>query len=218
MDATTWQTISIVGFSLAAVLLASAIILFFRLRILAVIGDLSGKTAAKQIQEIREQNKRTGDKRHNPGSFNIARGSLTEPVKRTGRTGKTANPTGGISKRLVKDKGLTAQTSSPAAAEILPTEVIHQHEAPVYDFAATNVLGEGTMVLAPNHGPTGETSVLSERTEFLHDGTEVLGQDYGTTVLNETAELANPYEPVIPPAVEFKIVKDIKITHTDEVL
>jgi len=95
MEASTWQTISIVGYSLSAVLFIGAIILFFKLNIRAIIGDLTGRSAAKQIQQIREQNAMSGNKRYTPGAFNLERGELTEPVKVrnglfSGRFGKTS--------------------------------------------------------------------------------------------------------------------------------
>lgn len=104
MDANHWLIVSIVGYSLAGVLLIAAAILFIKMNILAIIGDLTGKTAARQIQEIREQNIKTGDKRYRPSAFNMERGFLTEPMSsrlgRSGKIGKTAQVLAHKSKRL----------------------------------------------------------------------------------------------------------------------
>ena len=62
MDAQTWQIISIVGYSLAGVLFFTAIIMFIKMNVWGIIGDLTGRTAAKQIQAIREQNTMDRDK------------------------------------------------------------------------------------------------------------------------------------------------------------
>ena len=56
MSAETWFIISIVGFSLAAVALIAAVILFIKLNIPAVIGDLTGRTVAREIKAMKEVN------------------------------------------------------------------------------------------------------------------------------------------------------------------
>ena len=53
MSANAWLIISVVGFSLAGILLVVAAVLFFILHIPALIGELNGKTAMKQIENIR---------------------------------------------------------------------------------------------------------------------------------------------------------------------
>lgn len=69
MDANIFQTLSIVGFSCMAVFLVIAIILFFVFDIPAVLGELSGKTAAKKVAEIREQNRKPVTKRHTVNGY-----------------------------------------------------------------------------------------------------------------------------------------------------
>ena len=73
MDAIAWLVISIVGYSLAGILLIKTIFMYFKMNIPAIIGDLTGKTAEKQIQQIREQNAKTGNKRYKPNVFNVKR-------------------------------------------------------------------------------------------------------------------------------------------------
>lgn len=85
MEASTWTIVSIVSYSLAGLLFIFTIIMFFKLNIPAIIGDLTGKTAARQIREIREQNANTGKKSFHPDPFNLERGLLTEPVKARSR-------------------------------------------------------------------------------------------------------------------------------------
>ena len=164
MDASTWYLISIVGYSLAGVLLIVVVLMFFKMNIPAIIGDLNGKTAARQIQEIREKNKLTGNKQHRPSTFNVERGTLTAPV----------------SSRFDSDS----------------TEVLLMNE--------TEVLEQGS-------------EILINETEVLDNGTVVLAEDIGTTVLNATGETERE-NVTVPLAVEFKMVKDIKITHSNEVI
>jgi 3D (Asp-Asp-Asp) domain-containing protein len=82
----------------------------------------------------------------------------------------------------------------------------------------TEVLEIGTEVLM-NETEVLEigTEVLIDETEVLNYGTVVLAQDIGTTVLTATTELETEND-TKPQAIEFKIVKDIKITHTNEVI
>ena len=48
-----YQIISWIGFGLEAIFLLIAIILFFSFDIISLHGEVSGKTAAKQMKEIR---------------------------------------------------------------------------------------------------------------------------------------------------------------------
>lgn len=137
MAANTWFIISIVGYSLAVVLLIVAIILFYKMNILAIIGDLSGKTAARQIQEIREQNAKSGQKRYKPNAFNVQRGSLTEPVSsvssqssRLGNKGETGQTVASVSKRLF-GRGETGQTVAPVSKRLFGRGDIGQPVASV---------------------------------------------------------------------------------------
>lgn len=70
MNATTWLIIAIVGFSLSGITLIAAIFIFIKLDIPAVMGELSGKTAAREIQAIRaasesEKTEKTEDTKEN---------------------------------------------------------------------------------------------------------------------------------------------------------
>ncbi len=276
MDARAWLIMSIVGYSFAGVLFVVTCVLFFKMKILAIIGDISGRTAAKQIQEIREQNILSGNKRHIPSAFNLDRGTLTEPVKaRTGKWGLTGTgqtqASKGLKERGQTEKGLTRWskrlketgqmgTESTMGSQSLnlqgqsalgqdpevhapideysdPTEVLASNETELlaegtevlaepseYIGAETEVLvegsgvlGEGTEVLSEDTEVLGgETEVLTEGMKVLERGTEVLTDPYGTTVLQPVGQLAN--EEADEPSVDFKIVKDIKVIHTDEVI
>ena len=52
------------GISLAVVMLFVSILLFVKYNIVKVVGDISGSTARKAINEIRKQNEQTGDKHY----------------------------------------------------------------------------------------------------------------------------------------------------------
>lgn len=80
MSANMWLVIAIIGFSLSGVALATAVFMFFKMRIIAIIGDLSGKTVAREIKAIRDNNASSGDKSFRSSSVNLERGTLTEQV------------------------------------------------------------------------------------------------------------------------------------------
>ena len=55
MSATVWLIIAIILFTLAGALFTAAVIMFFVMDIPGIIGDLSGRTLAKGIQNIRNE-------------------------------------------------------------------------------------------------------------------------------------------------------------------
>ena len=215
MDAVVWQVISFVGYTLGAVFLVVAITLFFKMNIRAIIGDLSGKTAARKIQEIRERNLMTGNHRYKPAAFQLDRAILTDPSdiagNRQGRkVGKTAQAIAHASKRLDL-KAKTAETLH-AVNEIAisePTTVLFSESG------LTEVLPVNTELLDQRTRVFNDLQVHENATEVLgiDDGTEILSQ---TTMLYPTEELEE-HEKVIP-TVDFKMVKDIKIVHTNETI
>ena len=84
MTASTWLVIAIILFTLAGALFAAAVIMFFVMNIPSIIGDLSGRTLAKGIQNIRSENAyansknaRAANRRNNPDS---ARKVRIEPL------------------------------------------------------------------------------------------------------------------------------------------
>lgn len=68
--AETLSTISVISFLLAAVCFVLATFFFIRFKIPAVFGDLSGKTARRSIQQMRETNEQSGKKEIRRGKIN----------------------------------------------------------------------------------------------------------------------------------------------------
>ena len=60
-------------------------VLFFVLQIPRVIGDLTGHTARKAIEDIRRQNEQSGDKAYKSSTVNLKRGKLTDKITHSGR-------------------------------------------------------------------------------------------------------------------------------------
>lgn len=226
MSATAWLIIAIVGLSLAGIALIVAVFMFIKMNIPSVIGDLTGKTVAREIKAMREFNNSKGDRRFRPSKVNLERGTLTEKVdtsiddkkavaeahasKRLDRTETNENKKNSKSQKSNGTIGLNDFEMNPT--DVLnegstPTEVLSDNSTEVLESNATEVLSENqTEVLN-----TDNTEVLSENTnELLDDSTTVLSE--GTIVLENTEEPGNNKP------VPFKIIKDNVITHTDEVI
>lgn len=224
MSATVWLIIAIVGFSLAGIAFIAAIILFIKMNIPAIIGDLTGKTVAREIKAMRESNASSGDKRFRPSAVNLERGTLTEKVSntplstadlkkahaskrldKTGGLGKSGNIGGKKGGTTGLDDGVSPVTPVVTGTATKGTEKLSDNATEVLS-NATEVLDSGaTDVLAP------VTEVLTSDTEVLSNGTTVLG---GTTVLSGTEELNT--EDSKP--VAFKVIRSEIIVHSDEVI
>lgn len=79
------QTLSYVAFGIAGLLLLVSIALFFLFDVPKLIGDVSGATAKKAIENIRQQNEQTGNKAFKPSPVNAERGKLTDKITPSGR-------------------------------------------------------------------------------------------------------------------------------------
>lgn len=134
------------GLILACLFLALAVVLFFVLKIPRVIGDLTGATARKAIEDIRNQNEESGTKSYKPSAVNRERGKITEKMTRSGKLVK--HPSAGIGGHI------TAKISTQELdVEMLPAD------------ETTVLVNEETTVLAPEpapYAPASETTVLSQ--------------------------------------------------------
>lgn len=69
---------SLISFIVCGICLVLAVFFWFRFDILTVIGDLTGHTARKSIQKMRENNEKTGKKSYRPSAINENRGRITD--------------------------------------------------------------------------------------------------------------------------------------------
>lgn len=201
MSADMWQIISMIGFSLSGIVLIITIFIFIKFQIFSVIGDLSGRTASKQIRAIREQNVITGDKHHRVDAFNMQRGTLTDSVtKKSGRLGRIQNRSGGLQPGVkpgltgeqpgytagrsgfkMDQPGLTGEQSGYTAGrpgfkvdQPSVTGVLTEEATGVLDNGEAYI-GNGTKVLGSEEGTIGNgTEVLDSEKGNIGFGTEVL--------------------------------------------
>ena len=78
------QTASLIAFIAAGVLFLVAVALFFLLDVPKLYGDISGRTAKKAIEAIRQQNESSGNKAYKPSAVNEERGKLTDRITKSG--------------------------------------------------------------------------------------------------------------------------------------
>ena len=192
----TYRYIFFGGAGLAALSLVIAVLLFFLLRIPRVIGDLSGVTARKAIDEIRKQNELSGNKLHKSSEVNLERGKVTDKIVAPGTPAQT-----------VKEEPLLgAMATEKIGTRQLAEEAQQAYESSLRKEAGAN---ETTLLNAEDSGATtllntadsGETTVLN---------TTDSGE---TTVLEQNKKQTN-----INSDASFVIEYDITLIHTDEVI
>lgn len=129
------------GAGIASVVMAAiSVILFFALRIPKVIGDLTGRTAKRAIEQIRQQNEKSGNKTHKSSAVNLERGKVTDKISQSGRVLK--------------------QSDSPFGTGVI-TQRISRQDAPAHEADETTVLVPENETTVLN-GDQGETVVLQQ--------------------------------------------------------
>lgn len=180
-----------VGRILAILMFVVSLILFFALKIPAVIGDLSGATARKAIENIRNQNEESGEKAYKSSAVNKERGKLTDKI----------SPSGSLHSKPSDKLGFGMKT------EKISTQRLDSEDA-----GETTVLSatDETTVLSSN---AGETEVLNEAPAY--NETTLLSPDMmnvpGTVDFGDTSEL-----PPLPGF--FEIEQEITFIHTQEII
>lgn len=201
MDANTWYMISIAGYSAALIGVIVSTVLFFKLHIVAVIGDLSGRTVARELKSMRE-NRNTRSVKYNPGMRR-----LNKTGARTGRTGRMSRRTGGVTgglRRLSFTGRISGRTGENASA--------------------VGAMQSDKQVLHSNNGNfNGETEKLYEdfdpMVEYASPGTALLypaerENQYEGTMLLEDVNSAITEDLV--QCVKFSITRSYLIVHSEE--
>ena len=208
MTASTWLIIAIILFTLAGALFIAAVIMFFVMNIPGIIGDLSGRTLAKGIQNIRSANAyansksaRAANRRNNPNrQFSIG----NEYSKEKGYTlTSLAHASRRLDRNTVRGAKVPPKTSPGGTSESLgtppaannftgsPKNNIPRKETsyPQDNYAPVNNAGYVQNSAPSNVYSTRETSVLNTANDEYTQATTVLNNandEYtqATTVLN----------------------------------
>lgn len=178
--ADTLSLVSEIAYIVGAAAFVVAIVLFFLFRIPGVIGELTGRTARRNIEKIRAANEKSGAKAYRPDTKNVERGKLTDPMSKTGA--KTGSLTG---------------TASVQTGKI--TEEINSNAEP----DSTGLLAEKTEAES-GLVPSGEKLRLSSETAELDAGASMTstltdsGDEDGSGVTQELGGCGS--DEVIPPS------------------
>lgn len=197
MSADTWYAISLTGYFVALIGLIVTVILYLKLDIPDVLGDLTGKTVARELKSMRENRNKGTRSASRPKSYNKtpstsknAKSSRIAQKKTDARTAsKTAGAVSSWTSGSKKSKNGTAQMGrgiQPDAAAQPDKLVLH---------SKTDRLSRDTEELYEDFDPRVEYSrtdrleepeeqVRSRGTELLRPGTEVL--------VEETSEVRKP--------------------------
>lgn len=135
---------------LCGVMLITSVLLFILLKIPKVIGDLTGRTARKAIENIRNQNESSGDKTYRSSPVNKERGKLTDKISPSGRLMR--NPTDMLGGAMATEK-IGTQQLAPEETTVLDAG----NETTVLDAG-----NETTVLTGQLDSPAAETTVLSQ--------------------------------------------------------
>lgn len=195
-----YMTIFEVGRILAIIMFVVSLVLFFVLKIPAVIGDLSGATAKKAIENIRNQNEESGDKAYKSSAVNKERGKLTDKISPSGSL--HSKPSDKLGFGMKTEKISTQRLDNEEAGETTVLDAANE----------TTVLSSGneTTVLSSDMG---ETSVLNEAPAYNETTllTPNMMNTPGTMNFGDTGEL-----PPLPGF--FEIEQDITFIHSQEII
>lgn len=224
MSATTWFIIAIIGFSLSGIALVAAIFIFIKLNIPSVIGDLSGKTVARGIENIKET---TASERQKQMNLNVGFDKKVPTIEQAPLNTNDIKMAH-ASKRLDKTDGYTGNKPLVPEQSQIQNNVTESGVTESFTENVTEVLmaTNETAVLTPEMPAENATEILTDTdnaTAILDEAvntvyeTEVLSQDTdwgGTAVLSEE----NLGEVKQDTVCEFKIVRSETRVHSDEVI
>ncbi len=215
--ANTLHLVSTILFVLAIAFFLASVTMWFVLKIPAVYNDLTGKTAQKTIEQLREQ---TGAKRKRATYAAKNSGTLENKKEFSGLTTGNIPPTEALPQQMIGNvlpptEALPQQRSSNAMP---PTEMLSHG-------SAGNVLPPTEML---SHGNAGNVLPPTEMLSHGNAGnvlppTEMLSHGNAGNVLPPTEMLSHNTVPTQQTSLlsnkeDWLLLEDIMIIHTDETL
>lgn len=147
------QTLSTVFFVLSAVTFLISLALFFVLDVSRLVGDITGITARKAIENIRKGNEITGDKAYKPSPVNKSRGKLTDKISASGQIVPNSTV-----------MGVSTGTEKLYASELHPQE----QNASGNETTALSITSNETTLLSQN-APVATNSAMISENGFVLD-------------------------------------------------
>lgn len=118
MSAQTWMIIGIVGLSLAAALIFTAVLLFIRWKIPSVVGDLTGRTEKKQIKKMLQ------DKAEAANKVNLRPEAYEQRDKDAARAGQPRQEQAAITDVLGEQADSAGTEALSGATDVLGTDML----------------------------------------------------------------------------------------------
>ena len=150
MTVQTWEIMSLVGFIMGGLSLIAAGLLFWRGKIPKAIGDLSGKTARKAIEDIQKRSEETGRAYSRSRSLK----SGVNPASAVNLSGNLIGQTDAL-----PENAEPTSRPAPMVEDVALTETSVLAPPPSDDLGETSVLP-----LQPTDDP-GETALLSPKVQ-----------------------------------------------------
>lgn len=205
----TFEIVALICFIISGLFFVLSVVLFFVLDMVKVIGDLTGHTAKREIENIRSQNQKTGNKAYKPSVVNSKRGKLTDRISPSGR---------------ILENRATAIGGSVGTEKIASQKLYSGYEE-------TTLLENGqeenseTTLLSQNNGYTSEASVMgseANETSLLNPGageTTVLnGQDQTTVLDSDSSADGAKLSDIDIITVDISLLQEIKLISTQEII
>ena len=135
--------VSLISYIAAGVCLVLACFFWFFFKIPSVIGDLSGRTAKKSIEKMRQANQKSGKKSYRPSATNVERGKLTDTMHQSAKLKSNTVPQVVAANTGMPETGLLAENKATAFVSE-GTAMLDPGEATslLVDEQATMALGE----------------------------------------------------------------------------
>ena len=169
MDYESYMTLCYAAAAASGLFAVISAVLFFKLKILSVVGDLSGATARKAIENIRNQNAATKNKAHKSSPVNQERGKVTEKITPSGKL--LSSESGGIYVNVGTEKMIGSEETMVLKTDTVKDSTVlmpsHTNELP---FDKDNFLQpEETTVLEA----VGSFVEIEEKITFIHSDESV---------------------------------------------
>lgn len=202
--AETLTLVSVIVFVISGLSFALAIFFWFFFKIPSVIGDLTGKTARKNIAKIRAENEKKSSKAPKDNRLNF--------VKRKSDTGSLAkNTTSSLTTEIsdtIPETGLL-ETNKDSCLSAENTALLFENQEKV-DNDETAVLVESNVYLS------NETTLLSDAEGVDSDKPETYAEETG--LLIESIHSSQVIQNRKPSSKQLVLLETVMYVHTDEVI
>lgn len=154
--------VSLISYILAGICLVLAVFFWFFFKIPSVIGDLSGRTARRSIEKMRQANMRSGNKSYRTSATNAARGKITDTMPQTAQPQRSEAPPQRpfVPETGRPETGLLTENKADAYVDVT-TEVL--------DREATGMLADTESTVALNTPAAPQRRAGGKRLVMIHE-------------------------------------------------